>query len=94
MSQEPEPEVVEYFGGPPTSSGVAAEGEVTFGDDGDALPASAEWMSTLAGPAKGWRSAALLSGKVVDGKRWVPNPLPGPSCRDPIPRLGLRSARS
>jgi len=65
---------VAYIGGP-SPRGAAAEGEITFAD-GAALPALEDWLHTLSGPTKGWRSAALLSTKVTKGKDWVPNPLP------------------
>jgi fatty acid synthase subunit beta len=81
---------VAYFGGP-TPMGHAASGSATFptaaaGAAAAAaatadelvplLPAVDKWMHTLSGPVKGWRSALLLSSKVVRGKLWVDNPLP------------------
>ena len=82
-------ETVEYFGGA-TPTGASADGEVTFAEGGDALPALSTWMNTLAGNTKSWRSAALLSGKVVRGKNWVTNPLPSLL----LPRVGQKIAYS
>ena len=81
-------ETVEYFGGA-TPSGAAASGEAAFAS-GEDLPALDDWMNTLAGNTKSWRSAALLSGKVVRGKNWVTNPLP-PLL---LPRVGQKVAYS
>lgn len=78
------PTVVEYFGGP-VPHGTAASGEVTFGSESD-LPSLDDWMHELSGPVKSWRSAALLSAKVVRAKLWVSNPLPGLL----TPRVGQR----
>lgn len=78
------PTVVEYFGGP-VPHGSAASGEVTFGSASD-LPSLDDWMHELSGPVKSWRSAALLSAKVVRAKLWVSNPLPGLL----TPRVGQR----
>ena len=70
-----EPNIIEYFGGA-EAAGKVAEGGVTFLTAED-LPSTDDWMKQLSGVAKGWRSAALLSAKVVSGKSWVDNPLPG-----------------
>lgn len=69
------PETVEYFGGP-VPKGTTDQGDVTFAEEKD-LPTADAWMHELSGAVKGWRSAALLSKKVVRAKEWVSNPLPG-----------------
>jgi fatty acid synthase subunit beta len=80
--------VVEYFGGA-QPVGATTSGEVTFAD-ADSFPALNDWMHTLSGTTKGWRSAALLSLKVVRGKEWVNNPLPALL----LPRAGQKVAYS
>lgn len=74
---------VDYIGAKPalvapTLSGVkvSTEGEKTVYQFGDAasLPATNDWLETLAGPKVGWLRAVLASVNYVQGSNYISNP--------------------